>query len=854
MQRARMGGASAVHCALHRALPAAGQPSVTTANRTFIPAPMRTLIGDSRIALRSLRRRPAFTLVITITMAIAIGATTTMLSVVNAAIVRPLLFPEAQRLVFAQGFLEREQSLRGISYPEAMDWRAMSHAFDGLAVYDQISLNIGDVGGDPRRVEAEIVSADFFRVLGVGAARGRTFLPEEDRVPDAQPVVVIGHGLWQSRFGGIASIVGTSMTVNARPFTIVGVMPPAFRGLSFTSDVWIPMAMVSAIRPVSTLTDRSSRWLSMVGRTKTGLTVADAQRDLERVAMALAVAHPETNRDRSARVTSLRAHYLGTTERLLLALFGAVGFLLAIACANVMSLQLVRAAARRREMALRVALGAGRVSIVRQLLVEGIVLALAGAAGGVVLAQWGIDALVPLAPAGLLPAYADVTIDAAVLGYTVLIAMLVGSLFGLAPALARSRRDLVTALKDGAPSTAAGLGSLRRVRAQQAFVIGEVALALVLLAGATLMIRSLRRQLDVNPGFRADGVMAAQLALPLGRYPGPARVRFVDQLLERVRAFPGVTAAGVGADLPLRGNQSGGQLTYDGGPRDGVTYARHRVSVDYFATLGIPLERGRGFTSADGPDAPRVAIVSAAMARRLWAGRDPIGQRIGFVGDDGPPATVVVGVVGDVRFRDLTGDLLGLSEPVDVYFPFAQRTDETIELAVRSDVDPATIATGLRRAVQELDPSLPIFEVAPLTAALARQTSAARFGSLMLSLFAAIAVVLAGVGIYGLLAFVVGTSSRDIAIRMALGAASASVVGLVVRKGMTLATLGALLGIVVAVASTRVLTSLLFGVGASDPLTLAGVTVLLLAVSLVACWLPARRASRVAPHTALKAD
>jgi predicted permease len=816
---------------------------------------MDALLADLRFALRSLSRSPAFALVVIVTIAIAIAATTTMMSVVNAAIVRPLPFQEAAQLVFAQGFARRDQALRGVSYLEAMDWRAMSRDFDGFAAYNEISLNIGEAGGEPLRVEAEIVSADFFRVLGVGAALGRTFFAEEDRVPGAHPVAVISHELWQSRFGGMKAIVGRSITVNARPFIIVGVMPPGFRGLSFDTAIWIPMMMVSAIRPVSTLENRSSRWLRMVGRLKVGRSLEDAQRDLDRVTTVLADAYPETNTDREARVTALRTYYLGTTKTLLLALFGAVGFLLLIACANVMSLQLVRAAARHREMALRLALGAGRRRLVRQLLTEGIALASAGAAAGVLLALWGIDALLPLAPAGLLPAYADPAIDGRVLGYTALITALAGVVFGLAPALARSRGDLATALKEGAPSAGVGFGSMRRVRAQHLFVIAQVALALVLLVGATLMVQSLRRQLGVDPGFRPDGVVAAGLALPLERYPDPGRIRFAEQLVERMRALPGVTAAAIGADLPLRGHQSGGHLTYEGGPREGVPYARHRVSPEYFATLGIPLERGRAFTPADGPDTPRVAVVSASMARRLWRDRDPVGQRFSLTGTDGPlPWVEVVGVVADVRFRDLTGDLLAPLATIDVYFPFAQQTDETIEIAVRGGSDPATLAADLRRLVQELDPTLPLFQMAPLSDALARQTSAARFGSLMLSLFAGIATVLAAVGIYGLLAFVVGTSSRDLAIRMALGAASASVVGLVVRMGMSLAGLGGLLGLLIAVPSTRVLTSFLFGVRASDPVTMAGVTALLLLVSLLACWGPARRASRVAPQAALKAE
>jgi putative ABC transport system permease protein len=815
---------------------------------------MDSFIGDLRLALRSLRRRPAFAFVVIVTMAIAIGATTAMMGVVNAAIIRPLPFREPEQLVFAEGLVGREQATRGVSFLEAQDWRVRSRAFDGLASYNEISLNIGNAGEEPMRADAEIVSADFFRVLGVSAAQGRTFLAEEDRVPDARPVVVIGHDLWQSRFGGTEPIVGRSMTVNGRDFTIVGVMPRGFRGLSFDTEIWVPLMMVSTIRPVSTLESRSSRWLRVVGRVKSGSSLADAQRDLDRVAAELAREYPETNNDRGASVTSLRTYYLGTTRTLLLALFGAAGFLLLIACANVMSLQLVRADGRGREMALRTALGANRRRLVRQLVVEGLVLAAAGAAVGVLLSLWGIATLLPLAPAGLLPPYAEVTVDGRVLAYTVLITALAGIVFGLAPAMARSRSDLVTSLKDGVPSVAAGLGSLRRLRAQQVFVVAEVALALVLLTGATLMVRSLREQLRVDPGYRPEGVVAARLALPLERYRDRERIQFAERLVERMRALPGVTAAAVGADLPMRGNMSAGYLTYDGGPTDGVHYARHRVSPEFFTTLGIPILRGRAFAPTDGPDAPLVAVVSASTARRLWPGRDAIGQRVNLAGTEQPVEVEVVGVSADARFRDLTGDLLAPLATIDVYFPFAQQTDETIDLAVRSETGTATLAAGLRRAVRELDPALPLFELAPLGDAISQQTAAARFGSLMLTLFAVIAITLAAVGIYGLLAFVVGASSRDIAIRMALGAASATVVRLIVRQGMSLAGAGAILGILIAVPSTRVLTSFLFGVRASEPVTMAGVVVLLLTVALLACWLPALRASRVAPQGALKAE
>jgi putative ABC transport system permease protein len=815
---------------------------------------MDTLLGDLRFALRSLRRRPSFALVVTSTIAIAVGATTTMMSVVNAAILRPLPFRGADSLVYVDGFEKREQSPRNLSYLETRDWQRMNRAFSGLAVYDDMSLNIGSAGSDPIRVDAELVSANFFGVMGANAVMGRTFTAEEDRVPDAMRVAVISHDLWQSRFGARNDIVGQSMVVNGRPFTIVGVMAPGFRGVSFLSQVWIPTMMVTVVRPASTLENRTSRWLGMVGRLAPGRSIADARSDLDRVTRLLERDYPETNTNRGARVTSLRAYYLGTTETLLLALFGAAGLLLLIACANVMSLQLVRATGRRREMALRVALGADRWRLIQQLLTEGIVLAAVGAFAGVLLALWAIDMLLPLAPAGLLPGYIDVNVDARVMLLTALITGVSGVAFGLVPALIRTRGGLVPALKTGAPSIAEGLGSLRRMRAHQMFVIGEFALALVLLVGGALMVQSLRHQTDVDPGVNVSGLQIARVTLPLDRYDSERRIQFVNQLTERLHAIPGVTAVAVGADLPLRGLESGGYLTYDGGPPEGAHYSRHRVAPEYFAALGIPVQRGRVFTNADGPNSPLVAVVSVSTARRFWGNADPIGRRVNIAGTDKPIIVEVVGVVGDVRFRDLTGDLSAPLSTVDIYFPFTQDTDETLEMAVRGGPRGAQFSAALNRAVHELDGTLPVFDVASLDDALAQQTSAARFGSLMLSLFAGIAIVLAVVGIYGLLAFVVGTSTREIAIRIALGASPVDVVNGVVRKGLVLAIAGVAVGLTIALPSMGVLSGFLFGVGSRDPLTMFGVAMLLVGASVAACWFPARRASRVAPQVALKSE
>lgn len=815
---------------------------------------MNTIPGALRFALRTLSRNPSFTLVVILTVAVAIGATATILGVVNATIVRPLPFTDPDQLVVGQGWELREQAPRGVSYLEAMDWRTMSQTFDGLAAYDQVSLNLAHVGGEPALAVAEIVTADFFRILGVNAARGRGFLDEEHRAPDAHPVAIISDHLWRTRFGASEATVGSSVTLNAQSFTIVGVMPAGFRGLSFETEVWIPMMMVSTIRPASILDSRANRWLGVVGRVKSGRAIGDVERDLKRVTTLLATEYPEHNTDRGARVTPLRDFYLGTTRTLVLALFGAVGLLLVIACVNVVSLQLVRAASRRREMALRIALGANRRRLVRQLLAEGLVLATAGASAGVLLALWGIDVLLALAPAGLLPAYASPAIDGWVIACTALIAVVAGVTFGIAPAVTRSRGDLVSDLKEGAPSAAAGIGSMRRVRTQHVLVIGEVALALVLLTGAALMLQSLRRQLDVDPGFRTDNVLAARLALPRETYSSAERVRFVERLEERLRALPGVTDAAIAADLPLRGIESGGYLSFEGGDEE-LPYFRHRVSPSYFETLGIRLRDGRVFTAADGPDAPPVAIVSAHMARRLWPDGEVIGRRIRLRGAARQlPWIEVVGVVDDVHFRDLTGDMYAPLARVDVYFPFAQETDETIEIAVRGASEGTALGTGVRHAVRELDGSLAVYEMAPLSDALEQQMASVRFGSFMLSLFGGLAIVLAAVGIYGLLAFIVGTSSREIAIRMALGAEAAAVVGLIVRKGMTLVAIGGLLGILIIVPSSRTLASILFEARLGDPLMLVGVSALLVTASLMACWIPARRASRIVPQAALKAE
>ena len=810
------------------------------------------MLNDFRFALRTLRRRPTFTAAVVLTLALGIGTSSAVFSILDAALIRPLPFADPSRLAMLWGVAGPQRDIRGASYPEIVDWRTLNHSFSDVAAYDEISLNLG-TGDEPRRVEAEMISASYFGILGVSAARGRTFTADDDRVPDAEQVAVISHTLWTTQFASDPDIVGRAITLNDRPFTIVGVMRDGFRGISFDTDVWVPMMMISLTSSKGTLESRGNRWLAAIGRLRPGVDLRSAQRDVDAVARQLAATHPETNRDRGVRLFTLQDSALGATRQLLVAMFAAVLLFLFIACANVINLQLVRATSRRREIALRVAVGADGARLVRQLLAEGLTLASVGAIGGMALAVWGLGALLPLLPDGALPRYVNPSIDWRVALFATVLTAVCGVVFGLAPALAVRRLTVADSLKTGSRSAAGGIASVRRLGAQQLLVVSEVALALVLLVAGGLMVRSLRRQLDVEPGFRADGVVTAHLALPRAKYPTPARVRFVNELLARVRALPQIESAAIGSDIPLGGNSNAGQMFVDGVTPDPVRSYRHRVTPDYFATLGIPLVRGRAFTAADRDSTQHVAVVSGATARRFWPGLDPLGRRFRF-GDATGPEVTVIGVVETARFRDLTTDLTAPSSEPDVFFSFAQLTDADLSLVFRTSGDIATAMAAVQREVNAVDPGLPLYRVTRMSDLLARQTASARFGSTVLGSFSAVAMLLAAIGIYGVLAFVIGLSRREIAIRLALGATRGRVVRLIVRQGMTLVAFGIAIGLVVAYYATAVLSTQLFGVTATDPLTFAAVPLLLAAIALGASYLPSRAAARIDPQQALKSD
>ena len=815
------------------------------------------MLNDLKFAVRSLRRRPGFAASVVLTLALGIGTSSAVFSLLDAALLKALPFEQPDRLVQLSGVYGtepdmRDRDIRGASPLEIRDWRELNRSFTDVSAYDNFSLNLG-FDSEPRRVEAEMVSAGFFELLGVRPERGRTFSRDEDAVPDAKPVVVISRNLWRTQFGADPAIIGRSITLNDRQLTVIGVMPAGFHGLSFDTDVWVPMAMISLTASPTILETRGNRWLGAIARLRPGVTMESAQRDLIGVADRLAAAHPEDNTNRSVRLQSLQEAALGDTQALLVALFVAVLLFLLIACANVVNLQLVRATSRRREMALRVAVGADRARLFRQMLAEGFTLSSAGAVAGVTLAIWGLGALLPLVPPGVLPAYLVPSVDWRVLAFAAGVTVVCGLVFSLVPALQANRLAVADALKEGARSAAGGITSLRRLGAQQILVVAEVALALLLLFAGALMLRTVREQLVVEPGFRPEGVMSAQLSLPRGRYSPSERVRFAEQTVARLGELPGVQSVAIGSDAPFVGGSNGATMFIDGVTETSIRYFRHRVTPDYFATLGIPVLRGRAFVAADRDSAPVVVVINEAAARRFWPNEDAVGQRI-RLGDRSSPEATIVGVVGNARFRDLTTDLGAATSEPDVYVAFAQRSEIDLTLLVRTSTNPTAVMASVQREIGTIDAALPLFQVAPMTDFVALQTATGRFGSTLLGSFSIVALMLASIGIYGVLSFVIGLSRREIAIRLALGATRQRVVSLIVRQGMTLVVTGLVLGLVAAFFATSLMPQAIFGPSAHYPSTFGLVALALTGVALAATYLPSRSAARIDPQQALKSE
>jgi putative ABC transport system permease protein len=835
---------------------------------------MHSVVNDIRFAIRSLLKHRAFAAVIIATLALGIGANTAIFSVVNAALLRPLPFPDARSLYLI--WTERPSSglpQLPISLPNFLDVRSRTRSFQALAVWTSFNDSRFSVTGgcatvdcEPEKAQYAIVSSNLFEVLGTRPELGRAFDAQDDDRATAHGVIV-SRRLWERRYGGRRSTQGATITLDGRTLDVVGVLPSSFQFVNAPRepDVWIPLGLDPFRDRVYA---RGSNALGIVGRLRPGVTATQAQRELTAVAAELAREFPGFNRGATLRLVSLADQATAGVRHGLWVLLGAVALVLLIACANIANLLLARASSRHQEVAIRAALGASRARLIAQMLVESVVLAIVGGGVGLLVAAWLVElpAVVPLATPSVFVPYAmqadQVSIDGVVLAFTLGVSLVTGLLFGIAPALRASRPSLYSALA----ARGHGSGDHGRVRTRQLLVVAEVAIALTLLVGAGLLLRSFANLKAVDPGFRADHVLTVDLNLPRSRYGAPNRqTQFYDALIERVGALPSVRAVGGAEQLPLTGPQQSTDFRIIGAPppREGeepdVAYAS--VTPGYFPAMSLVVLRGRPLATTDGPTGPRVAVINETMARRFWPNESPIGKRVAlsteslrFTRPDAPPtldfegsAREIVGVVADVRASAIADPALPA-----LYVPFTQRPVADLTLTVRTSGDPMRLVAPIRAAVRALDPDQPVSSVAAMSDIVAASVKQPRDRTTLIGVFAAVALVLAAIGVYGVMAYGVNERTREIGVRVALGAGTGDVMRLIVRGALGMTSVGVLLGLVGGLFASRVLGSLLFGVASIDVGTFVVSALVLLAVASLASWLPARRAARVDPAVALR--
>jgi len=809
---------------------------------------IENLIQDVRYGLRQLRRSPGFTAVAVLTLALGIGANTAIFSVIYAVLLRPLPYTQPDRLV--RVFQQNQKAgitKDGSSYLNYEVWRKENHVFSELAGLQVHDLTLTG-RGDPTAVCTVVVTPELFSLLDAKPVAGRAFFPEDGKA-GAAPVAVLNESLWRSRFGADPKIIGTSINLDKRPFTVVGIMPADFRFPFFEpgENIWIPLVQDALFG--SWMSRPGGHWLGVVARLKAGVSLAQAQAEMDAISARLARESPAENAGWTVGVIPLQDDIVGNVRPALLVLLGAVSLVLLIACVNIASLLLTRATSREREMAVRIALGAGRGRIVRQLLVESTVLGLLGGIAGVFLATWGVQGLLSFLPPGL-PQVHSIRVDRWVVGFALLLSGIAGLVSGLAPAFFAADSRLHAGLKMGGRSAAAG-----RERVRSILAVAEIAFAMLLLVGAGLLIRSFSALSSVSPGFTVQHILKAEISLPRYQYSTPQHwIAFSNELMARVQAQPGLRDTAAAVPVPLADGFVNLNFDIAGSPPlpPGTTRTADYVSVtpNYFRVMGIPLLRGRDFSAGDSLSTPRVAVISETLAHSYFPNQDPIGKNLVFgFPPDGSASREIVGIVGDVRDAALSRDPCPM-----MYVPFAQAPFWGEVLVVRSTLDPASVASAIRQEVRNVDKDLPVTDVELKTEAVAASVAQPRFRTLLLGLFGAMALALAAVGVFGMISYSVACRTHEIGIRMVLGAERGSVLKLVLGQGFRLALFGVAIGIAGALGLTRFLASFLYGVKPTDPLTFITVSCLLTAVALIASYIPARRATKVDPMVALRCE
>jgi putative ABC transport system permease protein len=805
---------------------------------------------DIRYGIRMLLKAPSVSIVATIALALGIGANTAIFSVVNSVLLRPLPFANSEALMNIWETDTVRGSQRGsASYPNFADWRDQNHSFERMSSYHTNDFILTG-RGDSTRLQGAVVNADLFPLLGVTPAIGRGFLPDEDKPGESGRVVVLSQQLFQSRFGADPNVVNQSMVLDGKPYTIVGVMPQAFQFpiQNEPVELWTTVAIDrEGKEPITE--ERGAHYMNVIGRLKPGVTKAQAQAEMTSISARLEQQYPDKDLHKSSAVEPTLEALVGDIRPALLILLGAVGCVLLIACANVANLLLARAMTRHREMAIRSALGASRMRVIRQLLTESVLLSLTGGALGLVLAVWWSDLLVSLGKQNI-PRALQVGLDWRVLTFTLGVSLLTGIVFGLVPAIHSSKTELTESLKDG--TRGAGEGA-RRNSIRGVLVVSELAIAVVLLVGAGLLIQSLWRLRSVNPGFPSQNLLTFVVGIPEVKYPVEKQDKFYRDLEARLQTLPGVTSAGAVVPLPLSNDLFRISFETEGRPlaKGNLPSADFfLVSDDYFKTLGVSMVKGREFTQRDDMNAPGVIIVNQSFAKQYFPGEDPLGKRIKpgiSTGEKKPDWREIVGVVADVRNRNLSSELRPGYFVPQAQLPFNQMT-----MVIRTTNDPHSLITAVQNEVHAMDREVPVFNIKTMDEYISATVAAPRFNATLLMIFAAVALVLTIVGLYGVMSYSVAQRTNEIGIRMALGAQTRDVLRLIVAQGFKLVLVGLALGLVGALALTKIIASLLFGVTAKDPLTFAAVAVLLALVALLACYLPARRAARLDPLNALR--